>query len=271
VLSGLAPTGVPVPGTIVLCQDPEILGAPFYVMEHVDGIVYRTPESAAGLGSDRAVATAHALIDVLADLHEVAPASAGLAEFGRPEGFLDRQLRRWRKQLDASLSRPLPGAEELHAALVDAVPASGPGCIVHGDYRLDNVMMGADDHVAAVLDWEMATLGDPLTDLGLFLVYWDGVNDIPGGVVTPVVTPGAGFPSGSELVARYAERRGTDLSRIDWYVAFGFFKLAVIAEGIYYRFAAGQTVCTGFDKIGDAVVPLITAGIAALARDAKTS
>ena len=130
-----------------------------------------------------------ALIDVLADLHDVDPSAVGLADFGRPEGFLERQLRRWTKQLDSSRSRDLPGIDELFATLASDIPHSGPPAIVHGDYRLDNVIVGADDRVAAVLDWEMATLGDPLTDLGLFIVYWDGMVNIPSSSLTTAVSP----------------------------------------------------------------------------------
>ena len=268
VMTALAPTPVPVPATVLHCADPEVLGAPFYIMEFVDGAIYRSPAETRGLDPARCEAIAGALIDTLAELHEVDPAEIGLADFGRPAGFLERQVRRWKTQLDASRSRGLPGADELHAALAAAVPEGGRPCLLHGDYRLDNVVVGAGDRIAAVLDWEMSALGDPLADLGLFLVYYSGVLSIPG-VVAAVATPESGFPEPARLVERYARRRPVDLSRLDWYVAFGFFKLAVIAEGIYYRFAAGQTVGAGFDRMGDAVLPLIAAGTEALARDAR--
>src|SRR5262249_37751881 len=150
--------------------------------------------------------------------------------------------------------RDLPGADELHAALAAGVPATKTSGLVHGDYRLDNVIISSDDRVAAVLDWEMATLGDPLADLGVFLVYYDGVTRIPGDLATPVIPKDSGFPPAADLVARYAERRGVEVSRLDWYVAFGFFKLAVIAEGIHARHAAGQTVGPGFERMGEVVV-----------------
>ena len=257
VLAALRPGPVPVPTPLAACADPEVIGAPFYLMEFVDGALLRTAEDLAGLGPERATVVAHALIDVLADLHEVDPAEIGLADFGRPAGFLERQVSRWKKQLDASYTRPLPGALELHAALAESIPSDGPPALVHGDYRLDNVLVGADDQIAAVLDWEMATLGDPLTDLGLFLVYW-----------SEIVGTHAALPSGDQLIARYAARRKVDLSRLDWYVAFACFKLAVISEGIHARFAAGQTVGEGFERIGDGVLPLIGRGRALLDRPA---
>jgi aminoglycoside phosphotransferase (APT) family kinase protein len=264
VMSALGPTKVHVPRTHFLCTDPEVIGAPFYVMENVAGTVYRSSRETGTLSPERAVAMSHALVDVLADLHDVDPESIGLGDFGRPDGYLQRQLGRWRKQLDASRTRELPGMEELFAQLAGDIPVSGSPAIVHGDYRLDNCIIGDDDRVAAVLDWEMATLGDPLADLGLFLVYWDGMSLVPARALTTAVSPAAGFPSGRELVGRYADRRSVDLGRLPWYVAFGFFKLAVISEGIYYRYQAGQTVGAGFDRMGEIVVPLVELGHAAL-------
>ena len=158
--------------------------------------------------------------------------------------------------------------EELHARLAESVPAESGAGVVHGDYRLDNVVVDADGRVAAVLDWEMATLGDPLADLGLLLVYWDGLARIGGNAVATAVNPAAGFPPGGALAARYAERRGADLTRLPWYTAFGFFKLAVIAEGIHYRFTQGKTVGAGFEQIGQIVPPLVAYGHATLSEEA---
>ncbi len=242
-----------------------MLGAPFFLMEHVAGTVYRSAEQTRALQTYRCHTIAYDLIDVLAELHDVDAAAVGLGDFGRPDGFLDRQLRRWKAQLDASRSRPVRGIDELHKRLSADVPASAAAAIVHGDFRLDNVLVGDDDHIAAVLDWEMATLGDPLADLGLLLVYWDGLAAIPDNAVSSAVMAGTAFPPGGDLVARYATRRDVDLSRLDWYVALGCFKLAVIAEGIHYRHAAGQTVGPGFDTIGDVVEPLVELGLSTLA------
>ncbi|MGN9906725.1 phosphotransferase family protein [Phytohabitans sp. LJ34] len=268
VISALAPTAVPVPRTLLLCPDAEVIGAPFYVMEFVDGTVYRTAEQTAALGAERAGTLAFTLVDVLADLHEVDAEAVGLGDFGHPAGYLERQVRRWKGQLDASRSRDLPGVDELHTRLAESVPAESGASVVHGDYRLDNVVVDADGRVAAVLDWEMATLGDPLADLGLLLVYWDGLARIGGNAVATAVNPAAGFPPGAALAARYAERRGADLTRLPWYTAFGFFKLAVIAEGIHYRFTRGKTVGAGFEQIGQIVPPLVAYGHATLSEEA---
>lgn len=189
--------------------------------------------------------------------------AAGLADFGRPEGFLKRQVRRWKTQLDASRSRELPGIDELYAELAADIPNTAAAGIVHGDYRLDNMLIDPEGRVAAVLDWEMAALGDPLADLGLFLVYWDGPAwPFAATAFSPHM------PSGSDLVARYARRRPVELSRLDWYVALGCFKLAVIGESIHYRYLAGQTVGAGFEHVGDVVAPLVEQGRAALATPA---
>ncbi|MEV6072239.1 phosphotransferase family protein [Nocardia sp. NPDC052001] len=262
VISALAETDVPVPDTYALCEDTDIIGAPFYLMELVAGTPYRRARELEALGPERTAAISAGLIDTLAALHSVDPATVGLTDFGRPEGFLERQVRRWKKQLDASYSRELPSAVELHGLLAASQPPQSPARIVHGDYRLDNVLVDATDHVAAVLDWEMATVGDPLTDIGLLLVYQRmGTHRIPG--VTDVAAA-PGFLSESDMLDRYAQRAGLDLSHIGFYVALASFKLAVIAEGIHYRYIHGQTVGAGFDTMGDMVDPLLRAGITAL-------
>lgn len=250
VMSALGPTLVPVPRVIASCADPDVLGAPFYVMERVEGAVYRTPDDAAWeLGVHGVVELAFSLVDVLKRLHAVDPASVGLEDFGRPEGYLERQVSRWRKQLDASRSRDLPGIEELHRSLAVEVPSNpGKSGIVHGDYKLDNLVVAPDGTVAAVLDWEMATLGDQLTDLGLLLAYWEIMLE---------GSQSAGlFPAGDRLVARY----GAAPESLRWYRAFAYFKLAVIAEGIHYRFVAGQTVGDGFAELGALVPGLVARG-----------
>ncbi len=265
VLTALAPTPVPVPRTLAYCDDPDVIGAPFYLMEKVPGVIYRDGPALRALDSAAGRALGHALADTLADLHVVDPAAVGLAEFGRPEGFLERQVRRWRKQLAASYTRPLPGAEELAERLAGTEPVSGRAAVVHGDFRLDNVLVdpSGEGRIAAVLDWEMATLGDPLTDLGITCVYWDGLADLNDS--TPP-SPGSlpGWPSRDELVDRYATRSGTAVGALDWYVAFAYFKLAVILEGIYCRHTQGLTVGEGFDDIGAAVPELFARGHATL-------
>ncbi|MGC8921766.1 phosphotransferase family protein [Streptomyces sp. PG2] len=265
VISALHPTAVPVPRPVLLCEDPEnqaAPGAPFYVMEFVEGTPYRTAEQLAPLGPERTRAALLGLVDTLVELHAVDPVTVGLGDFGRPEGFLDRQLRRWGKQLDASRNRELAGIDELHAALGRRLPHSPAPSVVHGDYRLDNVLLGEDDRITAILDWEMSTLGDPLTDLGLLVMYSVplGLPDSP--VSTTATAPG--HPAPAELVERYAARSGRDVSAVSWYTAFAWFKLAVILEGIHYRYTLGQTVGAGFDRIGDLVPVFIEHGLTTL-------
>ncbi|MEU3780846.1 phosphotransferase family protein [Streptomyces sp900129855] len=261
VISALHPTSVPVPRPVLLCEDPEneaAPGAPFYVMEFVDGTPYRTADELAPLGEQRTRDAVLSLVDTLVELHAVDPAAVGLADFGRPEGFLDRQLRRWGKQLDASRSRDLAGIDELHAALGRALPSSPAPAVVHGDYRLDNVLIGSDDRINAILDWEMSTLGDPLTDLGLLVMYSVPLELPDSPISTTASAPG--HPSPAELVERYAARSGRDVSAVSWYTAFAWFKLAVILEGIHYRYTLGQTVGRGFDRIGELVPVFIEHG-----------
>ncbi|WP_411132877.1 phosphotransferase family protein [Streptomyces sp. C10] len=262
VISALHETPVPVPETLLLCADESVIGAPFYVMELVEGTPYRTAGQLAPLGPERTRAVVLSLVDTLVELHAVDPEAVGLGGFGRPDGFLERQLRRWGKQLTASKNRELPGIDELHEALGRALPASPAPAVVHGDYRLDNVLIGADDTLKAVLDWEMSTLGDPLTDLGLLAMYSTDLN-LPGSPVS--TTSGApGHPAPAELIERYAARSGRDTSAIAWYTAFAWFKLAVILEGIHYRFTLGQTVGAGFDRIGELVPVFIDRGLTTL-------
>jgi len=260
VITALRDTDVPVPPAYALCSDADVLGAPFYVMAKVDGTAYRTAEQIAPLGPARIRAVAERMIDTLALLHAVDPGAVGLGEFGRPEGFLARQVRRWKKQLDASRSRPVAGIDELHALLAADPPDGGDATIVHGDYRLDNILVDANDQLAAIVDWEMATLADPLTDVGLLIVY-QRMDRLDEG---PMASDAPGYPSEAEILARYAERSGRDLSGLGFYIALASFKLAVILEGIHFRYVHGQTVGEGFENIGELVEPLVASGLAAL-------
>ncbi|MFF1398098.1 phosphotransferase family protein [Streptomyces sp. NPDC058287] len=266
VISALNPTSVPVPEALLMCEDDSVLGAPFYVMEYVAGTPYRTADQLAQLGPERTRAAVLGLVDTLVDLHAVDPAEVGLADFGRPEGFLDRQLRRWGKQLDASRNRELAGVDELHAALGRSLPTSPAPTVVHGDYRLDNVLINEDadgvDRIKAVLDWEMSTLGDPLTDLGLLVMY-SAKLEVPDSPVS-TTSAAAGHPDPAEIIERYAARSGRDVSAVSWYTAFAWFKLAVILEGIHYRYTLGQTVGAGFDRIGELVPVFIDHGLTTL-------
>jgi len=262
VISALHPTNVPVPRPVLLCEDEKVLGSSFYVMEFVEGTPYRTADQLAALGAERTRGAVLSLVDTLVELHAVDPGEVGLADFGRPDGFLDRQLRRWGKQLDASRNRDLAGIDELHASLGRQLPTSPAATVVHGDYRLDNVLIGEDDTIKAILDWEMSTLGDPLTDLGLLVMYSLPLGTPDSPVSTTAEAPG--HPDPAELIERYAARSGRDVSAVAWYTAFAWFKLAVILEGIHYRYTLGQTVGRGFDRIGDLVPVFIEHGLTTL-------
>jgi aminoglycoside phosphotransferase (APT) family kinase protein len=263
VIDALKDTTVPVAGTVALCEDPEVLGAPFYLMSFVDGVVLDKRAVLDTLEPAAATRACELLMDTLVDLHEVDPASVGLADFGRPDGFLERQVRRWHKQWQASQTQPRPELDATVERLAATLPQQSASAIVHGDYRLTNVMFAPSfDAIAAVVDWEMATLGDPLTDVGLLVVYQELARQ--GDAVMPRMTPEAGFLTAQQMVARYAQRSPRDLSRLPWYVGLGYFKLAVVSEGIHARYLAGKTVGAGFDHFGDAVPTLLQAALAAL-------
>ena len=266
VVAALGAGGVPVARAVSYCADPGVIGAPFSVASYVDGRVLRDGDEAAGLPAGDARRCAEALIDALAQLHSVDPVRVGLADLGRPVGYLERQVRRWHGQWARVATRDLPELDELHRLLVRATPPESGASIVHGDYRLDNVILAHDDPgtILAIVDWEMAALGDPLADLGLTLVYWDPVCEpVLGARHAP--TANAGFPTALQLAARYAERSGRDVSSLGFYRALGYLKLAVIAEGIHARHLAGQTVGAGFDTVGSAVPALLLAGLDTLA------
>jgi aminoglycoside phosphotransferase (APT) family kinase protein len=266
VMTALADTGVPVPRTFHLGDVDSPLGAPFYVMERVLGHICRNalPPAYAEAPDDRR-RVGEALVDVLADLHTVDPGEVGLGEFGHPAGFMERQLRRWSQQWEASKTADLPALDTLRDDLVAALPEQRASTIVHGDYRLDNTILhptlvGA---VVAVLDWEMSTLGDPLADLGAMLAYWSEADDsevLRRARIMAPVTAAQGFPTRAEIIERYARRTGIDPSDVDWYQSFAYFKLAVVCQGIAARAAGGSMVGGGFDNAERLVVPLIEAG-----------
>jgi aminoglycoside phosphotransferase (APT) family kinase protein len=272
VISALAPTAVPVPGALHLCTDPDILGVTFYAMERCHGHIVRSsfpPGFAPDPAGKRKVG--EGLIDALVDLHAVDWRSIGLQEFGRPDGFMERQIRRWARQWESSVTRPLPLMDDLIARLTEELPPSPAPTIVHGDFRLDNAILDPSEvgRIRAILDWEMSTIGDPLSDLGLMLVYWPQENDSDAyrsAFESITATSVPGFPTRDDVLQRYAARSGRDASGVYFYWAFGFFKLAVILEGIHARYLQGKTLGEGFEGIGDRVPPLIMASMWALER-----
>ncbi|MCU1595658.1 MAG: aminoglycoside phosphotransferase [Frankiales bacterium] len=270
VMSGLGSTAVPVPKMLHFCTDPDVLGQPFYVMERVEGHIVTTqlPPGYADTEADRATLS-NGLVDVLATLHTVDYAAAGLGEFGRPNGYLSRQVSRWSKQWDATRVEGMEQVDALAAALTASMPATQRNTVVHGDYRLDNTMLHPTEvgRINAVLDWEMSTLGDPLADVGILLVYWAQASDpdlrkqgAPVGAVTSL----PGFLTRDEVAEGYASRSGLDVTELPWYVAFGFFKLAVVCAGIAMRVKFGAMLGEGFDGYEERIPPLIELGSATL-------
>lgn len=265
VLTALADTPVPVPQPTLLCADTDVIGAPFYLMERVHGVVIRAalPPDFEADESSR-LALGYELIDRLADLHAVDWKAVGLGDFGKPQGYLERQLRRWTGQLDASRNRPLPDLDAVTTWLAANVPESGPASIVHGDYRIDNAMFAPEPpaRMLAIFDWEMATLGDPLADLGYLLSFWQEAGDpaMDLGDAAWRITALPGFATRAQLVARYAERTGRQMEHVAFYVALAIWKLAILLEGSYRRHLAGTT--------DDPFFATLDLGVPALARRA---
>ncbi|MFF8512803.1 phosphotransferase family protein [Streptomyces sp. NPDC015492] len=263
VVSALAGSGVPVARAVAL-GDEKAMGVPFAVVEYVDGVVVRTEDDLDALSDLTAVRCALGLVDVLARLHAVEPAAVGLSDLGRPEGYLTRQVRRWYDQWRRVRTRDIADIDVLYERLAAARPAESGVSIVHGDFRIDNAILDRDDpsRIRALVDWEMATIGDPLADLGLHLVYTDPA-------FSPVLAGGAAstssrLPSPEELAGHYATVSGRSLDHLGFYLALGYFKIAVIAEGIHARHRQGLTLGAGFETVGEAPEPLAAAGLKAL-------
>lgn len=254
IISAMAPAGVPVAPALGLCTDEAVNGAPFYVMGFVDGVIGRTEaEVSAAFDEEARYRAGLALIDTLADIHAADPDRIGLGDLGRKEGYISRQLRRWFSNYEAAYQarggEALPAMVQLHDRLAAAIPEQGPASVVHGDYRLDNCVMAVDgSKVNAVLDWELCTLGDPLADVGQLLVYWPehGERSVLGSSATAL----PGFAKRDELVTRYEERTGRQVPQLGFYVAFAYWKLACILEGVYARYLGGAMGDDGFDFSG---------------------
>ncbi len=238
VISALHGTRVPVAPPIGLCEDESVNGAPFYVMGFVEGSIIFNLADGAAVDPELRPVIAASLVDTLVDLHALDPDAVGLGELGRKGDYCARQLKRWKRQIDQGSDRDLPLLHELHSRLEASIPPQQGAGIVHGDYRLDNCMVGRDGTIAAVLDWELCTLGDVLADLAGMVMWW-GDDAGARGRIADVPTRADGFGTADEVVARYASRSERDLSRLGWYVAFQHWRLACISEGVRVRYAAG--------------------------------
>ena len=247
VLSALSATVARVPKTLLMCSDESVIGAPFYLMERVDGLVIRTDLPGVFNAERERAAIGDELVDALVELHSIDPVSCGLEDFGRPRGYLERQLKRWTGQMELTLplTRPLPDLEASGRWLAEHVPVSPPVTIVHGDYKLDNVVFApaAPARLVAILDWEMSTLGDPLADLGWMTSFWREAGDDDDGVFADLnrVTTLPGFRTRRDLIDRYAAATGRDCSELEWYQVLAIWKLAILLEGSYARHLAGMT------------------------------
>ncbi len=251
-ISALGPTAVPVPGAYGFCDDKSVTGALFYVMGHIDGHpLYNSDDTARWVPQQHRTKLAHSFIDVLADLHSIDPAAVGLGDLGKTDSYIGRQLKTWYRSWMASIEGAQyddPRAHELQQYFLDHLPEQGPARIVHGDYGVHNCLVGADCTIAAVVDWEISTLGDPLADLAYALNQWpDPTDALPPRPEAATSPPG--FPSRTSLAARYATRTGRDLSHLDYYVGFNRWKSAAIVHGVYARYLEGKKSTEGIDLV----------------------
>jgi len=258
-LRALEPTPVRAPEVLLACEDPSVIGAPFYLMERVPGevITDSIPGPLDAPGERERIASQ--LIDALVELHAVDWTGAGLEGFGRPTGYLERQVRRFTGLWEHNRTRDLPAVEQVGAWLTANLPPSPVATIVHGDYRLGNTLFAPTPpaHLAAILDWELATIGDPLADLGYLMMFWIQADDKPVGMFDlQTVTRQAGFPTRSEMIARYEERSGRSMQSLDWYLTLALWKAIVFMEGNYKRAVAGSTDDPFLKSFGEGVVEL---------------
>ena len=248
-MSALWPTPVPVPEPLALCEDKAVTGSVFYAMRAVEGRSLYNAEEAEALVPE-ALRREHGFhfIDVLADLHAIEPASVGLENLGRPDAYVARQLKRWKASWDASKTCERPDVERLHAYLLDRMPEQGPARVVHGDYGLHNTISNSQGRIAAVVDWEISTLGDSLADLAYAINGWGKREELSRRVVKPSMLPG--YPTDIELLDRYAARTGVDLRDIDFYISFNHWKTACIIDGVLARYYNAQKSTEGVDIQG---------------------
>lgn len=257
ILTHLHPNWNKVPAPVLYCADESVLGAPFYLMERVQGVILRPKMPEKMIPAPPVMAgIADGLVDTLVELHGLDYRAAGLADFGRPKGYVERQIKGWTKRYRAAQTEELPEMEQVAEWLGAHLPAESPTSIIHNDYKYDNLILDADDwtRVTAVLDWEMATLGDPLMDLGTSIAYWVDPQDpeiMRELRLSPTTLPGN--PTRAEVVERYAARSGRDLSNIVFYYAYGLFKVAVIVQQIYSRYRKGHTRDPRFANLNFAV------------------
>jgi aminoglycoside phosphotransferase (APT) family kinase protein len=268
VMRALADHGmpVPVPRPLQLCEDKGVIGAPFYLMESVDGVVVRGELPPALEGMDDRRLMSEQLVDTLVDLHRVDINAVGLDGFGKPDGYLERQLRRMRQLWDLARFRDIPEIPEVGAWLSANVPPQGAATIVHGDYKLDNVILGPSSpaRLIAVVDWEMSTLGDPLADLGWLLYFWRDPGDSTFGLAVSSVMDLDGFMRRGDLARRYAERRDIGAANLNWFAALAGWKIAIIMEGSYRRFLGGVADHPAFARLDEGVPWLAQRAAAAM-------
>lgn len=263
-MSGLGGTDVPVPKVVGVCEDEAVNGAPFFVMDWVDGPILRSRDEVAIFDEADRERVGRTVIETLARIHRVDPDEVGLGDLGKKADYAARQLHRWHGQWEKSKTDELPLVDEVHARLLERIPAQAEATIVHGDFRLDNMILTPDGQVAAVVDWELSTLGDPLADVGMLIVYWAEQGDELIPLVDPA-TRAPGFQTREEVRNIYAEISGRDLSEVDFFVALAWWKLAIILQGVFARYSAGGygEAAEGFEGFEQ-----IIGGLAAAASDA---
>ncbi len=260
--------GIPAPKAFATCEDPAVIGAPFYVMERVTGLILRGIAAPPAMGPDAFRALCHSFVDTLVAIHGATPADPVIGGLGRPMGYVGRQVDGWTERWQRARTDDVPAMESLAAWLAERQPGESGACLVHNDYKYDNLVLDPvrTDRVIAVLDWEMATLGDPLLDVGTTLAYWVEAGDHPAFRALGLgITAAPGNLTRAELWARYLERAGRAMRPMGWYHAFGLFKVAVIAQQIFARYRKGLTKDERFARLGDAVRLLAEMGSATAA------